>query len=82
MAFNGSANERAYGYQWWLNSGDEELRYADLPQDAIFARGNREQVMMAAPSLDLIILRLGWTAGDYPTNANFGEIVDFMARGN
>lgn len=81
-AVNGSANERAYGYQWWLNSGDAELRYADLPQDAIFARGNREQVMMAAPSLDLIILRLGWTAGDYPTNANFGEIVDFMARGN
>lgn len=82
MAANGSENERAYGYQWWLNSGDERLRYADLPEDAIFARGNREQVMMAAPSLDLIVLRLGWTAGDYPTNASFGEIVDFVERGN
>ena len=80
MAVNGSENERAYGYQWWLNSGDERLRYAGLPEDAIFARGNREQVMMAAPSLDLIVLRLGWTAGDYPTNANFGEIINFMAR--
>lgn len=82
MRVNGSENERAYGYQWWLNSGDERLRYADLPEDAIFARGNREQVMMAAPSLDLIVLRLGWTAGDYPTNANFGEIIDFMGLGS
>ena len=80
MSVNGSANETAYGYQWWLNSGDERLRYADLPQDAIFARGNREQVMMVAPSLNLIILRLGWTAGDYPVNANFREIIDLLAR--
>ncbi len=80
MSANGSENGRAYGYQWWLNSGGRRLRYADLPEDAIFARGNREQVMMAAPSLDLIILRLGWTAGDYPTNANFSAIIDFMSR--
>ncbi len=77
-AVNRSENERAYGYQWWLNSGDAELRYADLPLDAFFARGNREQVMMVAPSLDMIILRLGWTEGDYPVNANFSEIIESL----
>jgi len=76
---NGSANERAYGYQWWLNAGDEELRYPDLPEDSIYARGNREQVMMVAPSLDMIILRMGWSAESYPVNETFREIIGFSA---
>ena len=72
---NTSENERAYGYQWWLNRGNEELRWADIPGDAYAAQGNRQQYLMVIPSLDLVIVRLGWTAGGYPVNATFAEIL-------
>ncbi len=73
---NGSENQRAYGYQWWLNRGNEELRWADIPADAYSAQGNRQQYLMIVPSLDLIIVRLGWTAGAYPVNEIFSKIID------
>ncbi|MEX0618496.1 MAG: serine hydrolase [Pseudohongiellaceae bacterium] len=73
---NTSENEKAYGYQWWLNRGDEQLRWPDLPADAYAAQGNREQRLMVIPSRNLVIVRLGWTAGSYPTNERFAEILD------
>lgn len=73
---NSSGNERAYGYQWWLNRGDEELRWPDVPADAYSAQGNRQQYLMVIPSLDLVIVRLGWTAGGYPVNEVFSRIID------
>lgn len=76
---NSSDNERAYGYQWWLNAGDEWLRFADLPEDAFFANGNREQTTMVFPSHNTVIVRLGWTAGQYPVNRNFRTILDALA---
>ncbi len=72
---NSSENNRAYGYQWWLNRGNEELRWANIPADAYAAQGNRQQYLMVIPSLDLLIVRLGWTAGGYPVNARFAEII-------
>lgn len=72
---NESLNQRAYGYQWWLNRGNEALRWPDLPRDAFSAQGNRQQYLMVIPSLELVIVRLGWTAGGYPANARFSEIV-------
>lgn len=72
---NGSENQKAYGYQWWLNRGNEELRWADIPEDAYAAQGNRQQYLMVIPSLDLVIVRLGWTAGGYPVNSRFAEII-------
>ena len=72
---NGSENERAYGYQWWLNSGDSRLRWPDLPEDAFAAQGNRQQWIMIVPSRDVVIVRLGWTAGRYPANERFAEIL-------
>lgn len=74
-AVNTSENEKAYGYQWWLNRGNEELRWADLPQDAFSAKGNREQYLMVVPSQELLIVRLGWTTGVYPANDRFAEII-------
>ena len=72
---NASGNEKAYGYQWWLNRGNEELRWSDIPEDAYSAQGNRQQYLMVIPSLDLLIVRLGWTAGGYPVNERFSEII-------
>ncbi len=76
---NGSLNQKAYGYQWWLNAGDAELRWADLPSDAYAANGNRQQSLMVIPSEGVVIVRLGWTAGRYPVNERFSEILKTAA---
>lgn len=75
---NNSDNQKAYGYQWWLNTGNAALRWPDLPADAYAARGNREQRLMVIPSQNLVIVRLGWTSGSYPTNDRFTEIVEAL----
>lgn len=75
---NGSNNYRAYGYQWWLNRGNEALRYADLPEDAFFANGNRQQTTMVLPSHNAVIVRLGWTDTLYPINDRFSRILDML----
>lgn len=64
-----------YGYQWWLNSGGTRLRWPDVPVDAYAAQGNNEQLVMVIPSRDAVIVRLGWTAGRYPDNERFAEIL-------
>lgn len=72
---NNTHNEKAYGYQWWLNSGDDRLRFEELPADAFYASGNRQQFLMVFPSLEAVIVRVGWTAGRYPIEENFGQIL-------
>ncbi len=76
IAPNTTENEKAYGFQWWLNSGDETLRWADLPEGAFMANGNRQQMIAVVPSADVVIVRLGWTAGSYPVNKQFAEILE------
>ena len=75
---NQSDNEQAYGYQWWLNSGDEQLRFDLLPADAYYASGNRSQVLMVIPSRDAVIVRLGWSGSGYPVNQNFAQILNAL----
>ena len=75
VAPNDSVNEKAYGYQWWLNRGDAQLRWPGLPEDAYAAQGNRQQWVMVIPSQELVIVRLGWTAGGYPANERFADIL-------
>lgn len=75
---NNTQNDKAYGYQWWLNRGNAELRFADLPADAFYANGNRQQLVMVVPSADAVIVRLGWTGGRYPTNANFARLLQAL----
>jgi len=72
---NNSKNEKAYGYQFWLNEGDETLRWPALPKDAYAMQGNRSQRVMIIPSEDLVIVRLGWSAKGYPTEDNFTTIM-------
>lgn len=75
---NSSENQRAYGYQWWLNRGNAELRWADIPEDAYSAQGNRQQYLMVIPSLELVVVRLGWTAGGYPVNDRIAAIIETL----
>ena len=73
---NNSHNEKAYGYQFWLNQGNSELRWPDLPTDSFAAMGNRKQVVMVIPSENTVIVRLGWTHGSYyPTNDNLSALL-------
>ncbi|MEX2469069.1 MAG: serine hydrolase, partial [Pseudohongiellaceae bacterium] len=60
---NPSQNDRAYGYQWWLNAGNARLRLPALPEESFYANGNRQQFVIVVPSADAVIVRLGWTAG-------------------
>jgi CubicO group peptidase (beta-lactamase class C family) len=75
---NNSGNDRAYGYQWWLNRGNDQLRLVDLPADSYYANGNRQQLVMVIPSAEAVIVRLGWTSGAYPVNANFSRILQLL----
>ncbi len=75
---NTAENDAAYGYQWWLNRGNAQLRWPDLPEDAFAAQGNRQQWVMVVPSRETVIVRLGWTAGSYPANQRFAAILDAL----
>jgi CubicO group peptidase (beta-lactamase class C family) len=72
---NTSDNERAYGYQVWLNQGDKELRWPDLPADAYAFTGNRGQRVMVVPSLQTVVVRMGWSSVNYPDNENFARFM-------
>jgi len=73
---NASANKKAYGYQFWLNYGDETPRWPGLPADSYAALGSREQQVMVIPSADTVIVRLGWSLErSYPISKNFAQIL-------
>lgn len=54
-----------YGGQFWLNRGDEsgarKRMFAGLPADTFMALGHNEQIVAVIPSLDAVVVRLGWT---------------------
>ena len=72
---NSSQNEPRYGYQFWLNGGGDTLRYPDLPEDGYLMQGNREQKVLISPSTNTVIVRLGWTKGEYPASRNFARLL-------
>lgn len=73
---NSSENDPRYGYQFWLNGGGSELRWDNLPADAYAMMGNRSQIVMIIPSKELVIVRLGWTSGLYPSNDILGRLIN------
>ena len=77
---NTSANAPDYGYQVWLNAGAQELNWPSIPQDAYAMRGNRGQAVMIIPSLDTVIVRLGWSSVKYSLEENLGPIVQGIAE--
>lgn len=72
---NASGNDPRYGYQFWLNSGGSALRWPELPEDAFAMKGNRHQTVMIVPSRDIVLVRLGWTAGNYPMQHKFSALL-------
>lgn len=77
---NTSDNDTRYGYQFWLNAGNQELRWETLPADAYAMMGNRKQVVMIIPSKNLVFVRLGWTSGMYSSEVNIKAVLDFMEQ--
>ncbi|MFK7732073.1 MAG: serine hydrolase domain-containing protein [Pseudomonadales bacterium] len=73
---NESTNDPRYGYQIWLNSGGDELRWPELPADTFAMTGNRSQRVVVIPSADVVIVRLGWSRGAYPDSEKFAELLE------
>ena len=76
---NASSNDRAYGYQVWLNRGEEALYWPDLPDDVYGFSGNRGQSVMIFPTQQAVMVRLGWSAKNYPANDRFAEWLRALA---
>lgn len=76
-----------YGGQFWLNRGDEsgavKRTFPGLPADMFMAMGHNEQIVAVIPSLDAVIVRLGWTPEGmrYDTNTYFGAIAATLKEG-
>jgi len=72
----------AYGFLWWLNAdkgtsargGNREYRFGDAPRDTIAAMGAQGQIVIAVPSLDLVVVR----QGNRPKNAASLSIAPFV----
>ncbi len=77
---NASGNDPRYGYQFWLNTGGSVLRWPELPVDAYAMMGNRHQTVMIIPSRDIVLVRLGWTAGSYPVAGNFSVLLQAASQ--
>lgn len=76
---NTSNNDKRYGYQFWLNEGEDELRWPALPTDAYAMMGNRKQSVMIIPSEGVVFVRLGWSSGDYPMAANYVKLLSVLS---
>ncbi len=61
-----------YGYQFWLNAGG---RFPALPSDMYYADGYEGQYVVIIPSRNLVLVRLGQTAGE---GFNFSAFVKSM----
>ncbi len=75
---NSSNNDKRYGYQFWLNAGEQTLRWPSLPEDAYAMMGNRKQSVMIIPSKGVVFVRLGWSSGDYPMQSNYRKLLDVI----
>ncbi|MDU0352907.1 serine hydrolase [Paraglaciecola aquimarina] len=71
---NNSDNEPRYGYQFWLNSGSNELRWPSLPVGSFAMSGSKNQRVMMIPSHNTVVVRLGWSS-HYPINENVAKIL-------
>ncbi len=75
---NSSDNYRRYGYQFWLNRGDDEPEWPSLSPSAFAMQGNRKQYVMMLPEQRAVIVRLGWSPGDYPADDRFSRISEAL----
>lgn len=73
---NASANKQNFGYNWWLNQPQE--RWKNLPPTVYSSKGSREQRVMVLPDHELVIVRLGWSTGQYRDDQNAAEIISWF----
>jgi len=77
-----------YGGQFWLNRGDEsgarKRMFVSLPDDTFMALGHNEQIVAIIPSLDAVVVRMGWTPEgmDFDSNKYIGAIAAALATGS
>lgn len=77
-----------YGGQFWLNRGDEsgarKRMWTEVPADTFMALGHNEQIVAVIPSLDAVVVRLGWTPEgmDFDSNKYIGAIAAALAPGS
>jgi CubicO group peptidase (beta-lactamase class C family) len=74
--FTRSANNPAYGRLWWLNGSTYTLLWMDrrvdgplisaAPADLVGAYGAFERRLYVVPSRKLVVVRMGWVAGETP----------------
>lgn len=74
---NASANQQNFGYSWWINQPQE--RWPSLAPTAYSSKGSREQRVMVLPDHELVIVRLGWSTGQYRDDDNAAEIISWFA---
>jgi hypothetical protein len=73
-----------YGGQFWLNGGDESGPRARLlvrlPADTYMLMGHNAQLVAIIPSLDAVIVRMGWTPEgmQFHENTYIGPIADAL----
>jgi len=73
--------KQGYGYQVWLNSGDDSLtkRYPAAPADMYYADGFESQFIYVIPSKNLVVVRLGLTQhNNFDGNKFLNEILSAM----
>lgn len=75
---NSSKNERRYGYQLWLNKGEDKLRWPLFPKDAASMQGSKGQYVLILPTHKAVVVRLGWTSKYYDINQRLTTIVDAL----
>lgn len=75
---NNSENEPRYGYQLWLNQGGSELRWPSFPRDAASMQGSKAQYVIILPSLNAVVVRLGWTSKRYDVDEQLKVVVDAL----
>lgn len=79
--------ENPYGAHWWLNvDADGEVRMPAVPVDAYWASGNEGQQVVVVPSLDLVVVRLGFTSDfggvDWGLEDLISGIIDGLPAGD
>ncbi|GAB5476169.1 MAG: serine hydrolase [Maribacter sp.] len=63
-----------YGAHFWLNSGG---RYPDVPEDMFSADGHQGQFVIIIPSLDLVVVRMGFALyPDFDLNTFLKHIIE------
>lgn len=76
-----------YGGQFWLNrgeaSGPRKRMYADIPVDTYLALGHNAQIIAIIPSLNAVVVRMGWTpeGKSFDANVYLGPIIAALGQG-